>query len=305
MIIIASRQSRLAMWQAEHVKKLLNYALPDQAIHILGMTTRGDQILDRSLAKIGGKGLFVKELEQSLLESRAHLAVHSLKDVPMSLAEPFCLAAVLQRETPWDAMVSNRYASFKDMPEGARVGTSSLRRCAQLKAAYPHLQFKPVRGNLDTRLAKLDAGEFEALVLACAGLNRLGLSKRICAVLSAEESLPAAGQGALGIEILRDKTELMELLQAFHDYSTYACVTAERAVLRHLGGSCETPIAAYAELKDKTLHLRALVAAPDGQKILRHDGYAPATEAQSLGETVAQGLLEQGARQLLTETRAA
>ncbi|MFN8917464.1 MAG: hydroxymethylbilane synthase [Burkholderiales bacterium] len=302
MIVIASRESRLAMWQAQHVQTLLRQFCPDQPVSILGMTTRGDQILDRSLAKIGGKGLFVKELEQSLLEGRAHLAVHSLKDVPMALPEPLCLAAVLRRETPWDALVSNRYKSFKEMPEGARVGTSSLRRSAQLKAAYPHLQFLPIRGNLDTRLSKLDAGEFEALVLACAGLQRLGLSDRIRSVLSAEESLPAAGQGALGIEILRAETERLKVLQQLHDSSTFACVSAERAVLRHLGGSCETPIAAYAELQGQLLYLRALVASVDGQKIIRAEGHADMTEAESLGQSVAQRLLQLGAKELLGST---
>jgi hydroxymethylbilane synthase len=302
MMVIASRESRLARWQAEHVQALLQRLLPDESVSILGMTTRGDQILDRSLAKIGGKGLFVKELEQSLLEERAHLAVHSLKDVPMSLPEPFCLAAVLQREMPWDALVSNHYSSLQDMPEGARIGTSSLRRSAQLRAAYPHLQFLPVRGNLDTRLAKLDAGEFEALVLACAGLKRLGLSGRIRTVLSAQELLPAAGQGALGIEILKAKVQHLQVLQQLHHSETFACVTAERAVLRYLGGSCETPIAAYAELQDKTLYLRALVASVDGKQIVRYEAQAPLWEAEILGQNVAQGLLQQGAKTLLSDS---
>lgn len=299
MMVIASRQSRLAMWQAEHVQTLLRQFWPDQPVSILGMTTRGDQILDRSLAKIGGKGLFVKELEQSLLERRADLAVHSLKDVPMSLPEPFCLAAVLPREIPWDALVSSRYASFAAMPQGARVGTSSLRRSAQLKAAYPHLHFLPVRGNLDTRLSKLDAGEFDALVLACAGLKRLGLASRIRAVLTAEESLPAAGQGAMAIEILQTEADRLQVLQQLHDGETFACVSAERAVLRHLGGSCETPIAAYAELHDNTLYLRALVASIDGQRILRHHAQGTVADAEALGYRVAQALLQQGANELL------
>lgn len=299
MIVIASRESRLALWQAEHIQTLLTRELPGCAVNILGLTTRGDQILDRSLAKIGGKGLFVKELEQALLEGRAHLAVHSLKDVPMQLPAEFRLAAILEREMPWDALVSNRYASLQEMPTGARVGTSSLRRAAQLRARYPYLQFLPVRGNLDTRLSKLDAGDFEALVLACAGLKRLGLSNRIRAVLTADESLPAAGQGALGIETLQSAPAWTSVFERLHHVPTAACVLAERAVLRYLGGSCETPIAAYAEIKDEALYLQALVASVDGCQILRHAAVGSLEQAEQLGQSVAQALLEQGAGPLL------
>lgn len=305
-ITIASRQSRLALWQAEYVRARLLELLPSTSVDILGMTTRGDQILDRSLAKVGGKGLFVKELEQALLEKRADLAVHSLKDVPMELAPDFSLDVVLQRESPFDALVSNHYANFQAMPAGARVGTSSLRRSAQLCARYPTLQFVPVRGNLDTRLAKLDAGEFDALVLACAGLHRLGLSARVRAVLAPEESLPAAGQGALAVETRREsslnKQPWYEALLLLHDAETHACVSAERAVLRHLGGNCETPIAAYAERQGGELFLRALVASHDGTVILRCEERQQAEDfcsAEQLGARVAEKLLDQGADRLL------
>lgn len=304
MIVIASRESRLALWQARHVQDLLQALLQaqlsDEQVEVLGMTTRGDQILDRRLNKIGGKGLFVKELEQALLEGRADLAVHSLKDVPMQLPPEFCLAAVLPRETPLDAFVSPRYAHLDALPPGAKIGTASLRRAAQLALRYPHCQIQPVRGNLDTRLAKLDRGEFDALILAAAGLKRLGLQDRIRAELPAELSLPAAGQGALAIEVLVDNTALKNLLAPLNHPPTAACVHAERAVLRALGGNCDTPIAAYAQpLPEGQLQLRALVADAAGTKILSHEALGQTTAAEALGEQVAQALLAQGAAQLL------
>ena len=243
--LIATRESRLAMWQAEHVRDLLSKRFGLQ-VGLLGMTTRGDQILDRSLSKVGGKGLFVKELEVALEEGRAHLAVHSLKDVPMALPEGFVLAAVLPREDPFDALVSNRFDSVAALPRGAVVGTSSLRRVVQLLALRPDLRIEPLRGNLDTRLRKLDEGGFDAIVLAAAGLKRLGLAARIRATFDAEQMIPAAGQGALGIELRADASELRAQLAQLIDAPTWLAVHAERAVSRSLGGSCSMPLAAFA-----------------------------------------------------------
>ena len=243
-LIIATRESRLALWQAEHVKSLL--AQRGHGVTLLGMTTRGDQILDRSLSKVGGKGLFVKELEVALDEGHADLAVHSLKDVPMDLPEGFSLACVLEREDPRDAFVSNQYASLAELPHGAVVGTSSLRRTVLLRALRPDLKIEPLRGNLDTRLRKLDDGHYAAIVLAAAGLKRLGLANRIAAVFEPTEMLPAAGQGALGIEIRTERVELMAALAPLAHLPSWLAVTAERAVSRALGGSCSMPLAAHA-----------------------------------------------------------
>ncbi|WP_197359954.1 hydroxymethylbilane synthase, partial [Ralstonia solanacearum] len=234
-LVIASRESRLAMWQAEYVRAALQKYYPACDVSILGMTTRGDQILDRSLAKVGGKGLFVKELEVALAEGRADLAVHSLKDVPMELPPGFALPAILEREDPRDAFVSNQYADLAALPAGAVVGTSSLRREASLRARFPHLVIQPLRGNLDTRLAKLDRGDYAAIILAAAGLKRLGLSERIRAVIASDVSLPAAGQGALGIETRADRTDVQAWLAPLHHLPTALAVTAERAVSRRLG----------------------------------------------------------------------
>lgn len=243
--IIATRESRLALWQAEHVRDALQSRF-GLRVALLGMTTLGDQILDRALSKVGGKGLFVKELETALEEGRAHLAVHSLKDVPMDLPAGFALAAVWEREDPRDAFVSNRYASLAELPQGAVVGTSSLRRWTQLLASRPDLRIEPLRGNLDTRLRKLDEGGFDAIVLAAAGLMRLGLAERIRSRFEPEAMIPAAGQGALGLEVREDAAELRALLQQTIHLPTYLAVTAERAVSRSLGGSCSMPLAAHA-----------------------------------------------------------
>ena len=243
-VIIATRESRLAMWQAEHVKALLESRLGWQ-VELLGMTTLGDQILDRSLSKVGGKGLFVKELEVALTEGRADIAVHSLKDVPMDLPEGFALACVLEREDPHDAFVSNQFAALADLPQGAVVGTSSLRRLVLLKALRPDLKIEPLRGNLDTRLRKLDEGQYDAIVLAAAGLKRLGLHSRIRCSFATTDMLPAAGQGALGIEVCADRADLLQALGTLADMPTWLAVTAERTVSRAMGGSCSMPLAAF------------------------------------------------------------
>ena len=243
-VVIATRESRLALWQAGHVKGLLESKLGWQ-VEVLGMTTLGDQILDRSLSKVGGKGLFVKELEVALMEGRADLAVHSLKDVPMDLPEGFALACVLEREDPHDAFVSNQFAALADLPQGAVVGTSSLRRLVLLKALRPDLKIQPLRGNLDTRLRKLDEGQYDAIVLAAAGLKRLGLACRIRSSFASTDMLPAAGQGALGIEVCTDRGDLLEALATLAHMPTWLAVTAERTVSRAMGGSCSMPLAAF------------------------------------------------------------
>src|SRR5499427_4663152 len=261
-LIIATRESPLALWQAEHVRERLAQLVPGATIELLGMTTRGDRILDRPLANVGGKGLFIKELETALLEGRAHLAVHSLKDVPMALEPEFRLAAVLEREDPRDAFVpaaGSNIGNLDDLPAGARVGTSSRRRELLLRAFYPKLTVLPVRGNVGTRLRKLDAGEFEALIMASAGLKRLGLAERIRSVLPTARFLPAPGQGALGVEVLERDDDTARVLAGLEHAATRATTSAERAVSRGLGGSCEVPLAAYAEVEGNTLRLRALV----------------------------------------------
>lgn len=294
-LVIASRESLLAMWQAEHIQGRLKALYPDCDVQILGMTTRGDQILDKTLSKIGGKGLFIKELEQALLEGRADLAVHSIKDVPMVLPEGFALAAIGERASPFDAFVSNRYARLEELPEGAVVGTSSLRREAQLRARYPHLVIKPLRGNVQTRLGKLDNGEYDAIILAEAGLRRLGLDERISTVLSEADSLPAAGQGALGIEICAAREDLLEVLKPLNHERTNACVSAERALARALDGSCQVPLAAYCTEENGLLTLRGLVGHPDGSVLLQADAQAPVAYADALGRAVAKKLADDGA----------
>ena len=298
-IVIASRESRLAMWQAEHIKARLEALHPELAVEILGMTTRGDQILDKTLSKIGGKGLFVKELETAMLEGRADLAVHSMKDVPMHLPEGFALAAICEREDPRDAFVSNRYASLAELPAGAVVGTASLRRESQVRARYPHLTVKPLRGNVQTRLAKLDAGEFDAIILAASGLKRLGLSERIRCELAPSESLPSPGQGALGIEIRADRADLAELLAPLNHADTRDCVTAERALSRQLGGSCQVPLGGFATLSDDVITLGGFVAHPDGSVMLTATASAPRDYADALGRAVAKRLVDDGAQQLV------
>ncbi|VVE47864.1 porphobilinogen deaminase [Pandoraea anhela] len=288
------------MWQAEHVRDALHKLYPQCHVSILGMTTRGDQILDRSLAKVGGKGLFVKELELALADGRADLAVHSLKDVPMQLPDGFALAAVLEREDPCDAFVSNDYDSLDALPAGAVVGTSSLRREVSLRTRYPHLKVAPLRGNLDTRLAKLDRGDFAAIILAAAGLKRLGLAARIRAIIPTDASLPAAGQGALGIEVRAGRPEILQWLAPLHDANTTLAVSAERAVSRALGGSCQVPLGAYAERSSHgDLALRAFIASTDGATVLRAQGAAKVAVgdvagAEALGRRVAQELIDAG-----------
>ena len=298
-LVIASRESMLAMWQAEHIKGRLKALYPDCEVEILGMTTRGDQILDRTLSKIGGKGLFIKELEQALQDGRADLAVHSIKDVPMELPEGFALAAIGERASPFDAFVSNQYARLEEMPAGSIVGTSSLRREAQLRAKFPHLTIKPLRGNVQTRLSKLDNGDYDAVILAAAGLQRLGLDGRIREILSPADSLPAAGQGALGIEIAARRTDLADILRPLNHEETAACVTAERALARALGGSCQVPLAAYCVMEDGLLTLNGLVGHPDGSVIIEASAQAPAAYADALGRAVAKCLADDGAEELI------
>lgn len=300
-LVIATRASRLALWQAEHVRDRLLNLYPGCTVELLTLTTRGDQILDRTLSKVGGKGLFVKELETALLDGRADLAVHSLKDVPVDLQVPFELCAVLERADPRDALVSNDYASLADLPAGAVVGTSSLRRESQIRERYPFLRVKPLRGNLDTRLGKLDRGEYAAIILAAAGLQRLGMAGRIRSLIEPADSLPAAGQGALGIEIRHDRDEVRGWLTALACPATTACALAERAVSRTLGGSCQVPLAAYAVIEDESLVLRALVAAPDGKRVFRVRHTGPVTDAEQIGERAAQELLSLGAAAILAE----
>ncbi|PXW96617.1 hydroxymethylbilane synthase [Sphaerotilus hippei] len=301
--VIATRESRLALWQAEHVRDLLTERL-GWSVDLLGMTTRGDQILDRALSKVGGKGLFVKELETALEEGRAHLAVHSLKDVPMELPDGFSLCTVLEREDPRDAWVSSSFESIEALPQGARVGTSSLRRVVQLQARRPDLDVQPLRGNLDTRLRKLDEGQYDGIVLAAAGLKRLGLAERIRQVISPEWMLPAAGQGALGIEVRTDATPLRNALAGLIHTPTWLAVHAERAVSRALGGSCSMPLAAYAFWSDGALALEARLGDPlqPGRPMLRaqqRSRVATTTAAEALGQGVAAELIEAGGRDIL------
>ena len=296
---IATRRSRLALWQAEHVKQCLTALHAGLAIELLPMSTRGDELLEVRLDKVGGKGLFVKELESALEEGRADLAVHSMKDVPAQLPPGFVLAAILEREDPRDAFVSSRHASLATLPQGARVGTSSLRRAAQVAARHPGLQLHTLRGNVETRLAKLDRGEYDAILLAAAGLKRLGLGARIRSLLSPEESLPAPGQAALGIECRDGRTALLRLLAPLQHEASSACVRAERAVSLALGGSCTLPLGAYAELQGARLRLRALVAAPDGTRTARVECEGPAAEPEALGAQAAAELRARGADEIL------
>jgi hydroxymethylbilane synthase len=304
-VVIATRESRLALWQAEHVKALLETRLGWQ-VELLGMTTLGDQILDRSLSKVGGKGLFVKELETALLDGRADIAVHSLKDVPMDLPEGFALACVLEREDPRDALVSNDFSSLDQLPAGAVVGTSSLRRLVLLKNLRPDLRIAPLRGNLDTRLRKLDEGHYQAIVLAAAGLKRLGLASRIRQAFEPGQMLPAAGQGALGIEVRADRQDLLTALAGLAHMPTWLAVTAERTVSRAMGGSCSMPLAAFIrEPQSAQMRLEAAWGEPGvegqgvaGAPLVRADHSAPVTtfgQAEALGEQVAASLRAGGA----------
>ena len=297
--VIATRKSPLALWQAEHVRELLANTYSGLQIELLGMTTLGDRILDRPLSQEGGKGLFVKELELALLDGRAHLAVHSLKDVPMHLDAEFALAAVLKREDPRDCLVSKRYAALEEMPAGARIGTSSLRRELMLRARFPHLVIGSIRGNVGTRLAKLDNGDFDGLVLAAVGLKRLGFAARISQIISTEVSLPAPGQGALGIEIKSSDVETASLLSQFDDAVTRAATSAERGVSRGLGGSCQVPLAAYAEVEGDALRLRALVGNAKTGSYVEAEARGPMAAPEALASRVVEQLTALGALQLL------
>jgi len=298
-LISATRRSRLALWQAEHVRKLLKARHTGREVDLLPLSTRGDELLDQRLDKVGGKGLFVKELENALADGRAQLAVHSMKDLPAELPPGFAIAAVLEREDPRDALVSSKYSSLKEMPEKSVIGTSSLRRAAQVLERHPRLEARLLRGNVETRLAKLDRGEYDAVILAVAGLVRLGLEKRIRARLDPEDSLPAPGQGALGIECLVERQDVAALLAPLANGDATACVRAERAVSRAFGGSCTIPLGAFAELAGTQLRLRALVAAADGRRVARSDVTGDAKDPEALGRLAAEQLAAKGAREIL------
>jgi hydroxymethylbilane synthase len=300
-LIIATRESALAMWQAEHIRARVAALYPTCRVELLGMTTQGDQILDRPLAAIGGKGLFIKELEVAMEEGRADFAVHSLKDVPMVMPEGFALAAITEREDPRDAFVSSRYATLSALPPGAVVGTSSLRREAQLRARYPQLVIEPLRGNVGTRLRKLDERQYDAIILAAAGLKRLGEAARIRALLDPADSLPAPGQGAIAIECRADRADLIAAFAPLHDATTAACVTAERAFSRALGGSCHTPLGGYAQLHDGRLVLEGLIASRDGSRVLRAQMQGAPADAELLGTELADKLRAEGAEEILAE----
>ena len=296
---IATRQSPLALWQANYVKDRLQQLYPDLIIELVPMVTKGDVILDSPLAKIGGKGLFVKELENALLNKEADIAVHSMKDVPMQFPEGLGLAVICQREDPRDAFVSHSYRTFAELPQGAVVGTSSLRRQCQLKALRPDLDIRSLRGNVGTRLSKLDNGDYDAIILASAGLIRLGLADRIASFIDVEQSLPAAGQGAVGIECRTDDMQVQALLAPLADAETTYCVRAERAMNNHLQGGCQVPIGGYAVLQQGQLYLRALVGDIDGSRIIRAEGKSAVENAEVLGVKIAEQLLAQGADKIL------
>jgi hydroxymethylbilane synthase len=300
-IRIATRKSPLALWQAEHVRDRLLALHPGLQVELLKMSTQGDRILDSPLAKIGGKGLFVKELEQGMLDGRADLAVHSMKDVPAELPDGLCLGAILDREDPRDAFVSRQYSGVDDLPDGARVGTSSLRRQCQLRARRPDLQILDLRGNVGTRLGKLDAGDYDAIVLACAGLKRLGLSERITHAMTPEEMLPAIAQGVIGIECRVDDARVRGLIEPLNHAETAQRTAAERAMNATLAGGCQAPVAGYSLLHDGVIELRGLVGQPDGSQIIRGDVRGAAEQAEALGKQLADDLLARGARTILDE----
>lgn len=296
---IATRQSPLALWQAEYIRARLQELHPDLMVELVKFVTQGDKILDTPLAKIGGKGLFVKELEAALLDGRADLAVHSMKDVPMALPEGLTLAVICEREDPLDAFVSNQFEKFADLPQGAKVGTSSLRRKSQILKQRPDLQIIDLRGNVGTRLGKLDDGQYDAIILASAGLKRLGLSERIRHCLTPDISLPAVGQGALGLECRAADNEVLALIQPLLHQETDVCVRAERAFNAYLEGGCQVPIAGYATLQNGQIHIEGRVGSADGQTLLRAELTDEASNAQQLGENLARNLLDQGAGELL------
>lgn len=301
IIRIATRKSLLALWQANHVKARLEALHPHVQVELVAMTTKGDVLLDTPLAKIGGKGLFVKELEVAMLEGRADIAVHSMKDVPVEFPQGLGLSVICEREDPRDAFVSNDYASLDELPAGAVVGTASLRRECQIRARRPDLVIKTLRGNVQTRLRKLDDGEYHAIILAAAGLKRLELEERIKALMSPEQSLPANGQGAVGIECRLDDQELLDLLAPLDHEPTRLRVLAERAMNHGLQGGCQVPIGAYAELDGDQLWLRGLVGRPDGSQIIYDEIRGPASNGEQLGQTLARQLLAQGADRILDE----
>lgn len=300
IIRIATRKSPLAMWQAEHVSALLTELHPGLEIQIVGMTTKGDKILDAPLAKVGGKGLFVKELEQGMLEGVADIAVHSMKDVPVDFPEGLHLAVIMDREDPRDAFVSNRFDDLDSLPQGACVGTSSLRRQCQLADRRPDLRIEPLRGNVNTRLAKLDAGEYDAIILAAAGLMRLGFESRIRGRIAPEDSLPAIGQGAIGIECRSADPRINDLIAPLHHRDTADRVLAERAMNARLHGGCQVPIAGHALIKGDRLVLEGLVGTPDGSRILRAESEGPREDWEAIGTRVADALLAQGAGEILS-----
>lgn len=302
---IATRKSPLALWQAEHVKARLLALHPQLTITLVPISTQGDKILHQPLAKIGGKGLFVKELENAMLDGRADLAVHSMKDVPVEFPAGLGLAVICERETPFDALVSNTFASIDQLPAGAVVGTSSQRRQCQLKARRPDLVIRDLRGNVNTRLAKLDAGEYDAIILAAAGLIRLEMSDRIRTLLTPEESLPANGQGAIGVECRTDDSVTRALLAPLEHPATRACVLAERSMNRTLQGGCQVPIGAFATITGDTLHLDGLVGSLDGKTIIRRTIAGPVDQAEQLGQTLAQTLLSLGADRILQDVYSA
>ena len=302
---IATRESQLALWQAEFIKAELERHHPGLQVELLGMKTKGDIILDVPLAKVGGKGLFVKELEQAMLDDRADIAVHSMKDVPMEFPDGLGLAIICDREDPTDAFVSNQYASLDDLPEGAKVGTSSLRRQLQIQAARPDLTLLDLRGNVNTRLAKLDNGDYDAIILASAGLLRLNFAERIRSRLPIELSLPAGGQGAVGVECRTNDARTRALLAPLHHKDTADRVLAERALNRRLEGGCQVPIACYAQLQGDNLYLRGLVGEPSGKTVLRAEVTGPRAKAEQLGVQVAEMLLDQGAGAILAKVYAA
>lgn len=299
-IVIATRESALALWQARHIEVRLRALYAGIETHLLGVTTQGDRMLDISLSKIGGKGLFVKELEAALESGEADIAVHSMKDVPMNLPPGFTIAAITKREDPRDAFVSNNYRDLESLPPGSRVGTSSLRRESQLRARFPRLEVEPLRGNVQTRLRKLDEGRYAAIILAAAGLKRLGLSARITCVLTPEQSLPAVGQGALGIECRAERSDLVAAIAPLDDAASRWCVEAERAVSRALAGSCQVPLGGYAELTNGRARLRGFVASPDGVRMVYDEiAGSVAGSPADFGRALAERLIAKGAREIL------
>jgi len=298
---IATRKSPLALWQAEHVRARLQQLHPGLQVELVTMSTQGDRVLDSPLAKIGGKGLFVKELEQGMLAGRADIAVHSMKDVPVELPEGLQIGAILEREDPRDAFVSSRFAALAELPQGARVGTSSLRRQCQLHAVRPDLEILDLRGNVNTRLAKLDAGDYDAIVLASAGLKRLGMAQRITRALEPEDMLPAIAQGVIGIECRNRDTDVEALIEPLNHAETRLRTQAERGMNATLAGGCQAPVAGFSTISGDRIELRGLVGWPDGSAIVRGEIRGPAAAAAALGEQLAQELLERGARPILDE----